>query len=84
MAVQLTHLCQQFAHMARAAAGSGLVGGNGNPLHQILREQAAQGHQHQADSTVAADKGFHAVVQAVSNNALVHRVENNDGVVFHT
>ena len=81
--VQLAHLGQQLAHMTRAAAGRRLVGRHGDPLHQILREQAAEGHQHQADGAVTANKGFHAVVQAVGDDALVNRVKNNDGIVFH-
>ncbi|MNE03743.1 hypothetical protein D3C80_962550 [compost metagenome] len=81
--MQLAHLRQQFTHVARTAAGSGLIRCNGNPINQILREQATQRHQHQADGTVAAHKGFHAVVQAVGDHALVNRVENNDGIVFH-
>lgn len=63
--VQLAHLGQQFTHVTRTAAGCGLVGRHGDPLHQVLREQATEGHQHQADGAVTADKGFHAVVQAV-------------------
>ena len=69
--------------MARAAAGRGLVGRHGDPLHQILSEQAAEGHQHQADGAVAANKSFYAVVQAIGDHALVHRVENDDGIIFH-
>ena len=81
--VQLAHLRQQFAHMTRTAAGRGLVSRHGDPLHQVLREQAAEGHQHQADGAVTADKGFYAVVQAVGDDVLVDRVENDDGIVFH-
>ena len=69
--------------MTRAAAGRRLVGRHGDPLHQILREQAAEGHQHQADGAVTANKGFYAVVQAIGDHALVNRVENDDGIVFH-
>ena len=69
--------------MARTAAGRGLVSRHGDPLHQVLREQAAEGHQHQADGAVTADKGFYAVVQAVGDDVLVDRVENDDGIVFH-
>ena len=83
MAVQLAHLGQQLAHMPRTTAGSRLISRHANPLNQILSKQAAERHQHQADGTVAADKGFNAVVQTGGDNVLVHRVENDDGVVFH-
>ena len=69
--------------MTRAAAGSRLVCRHADPLHQILGKQAAEGHQHQADGTVAADKGFYAVVQAGGDHVLVNRVEDNDRIVLH-
>ncbi len=81
--MQLAHLGQQLAHMARTATGCRLIGRNRYPLHQILGKQAAQRHQHQADRTVTANEGFYAVVQAVGDDVLVNRVENNDRVVFH-
>ncbi len=81
--MQLAHLCQQLTHVARAAAGGRLVGSNRNPIHQVLGKQATQRHQHQANGAVAADKGFHSVVQALGNNVLVHRVKNDDGIIFH-
>ena len=83
MIMQLPHLAQQLAHMTRAAAGSRLVRRHADPLHQILSKQAAEGHQHQADGAVAADKGFHAVVQAGGDHILVNRVEDNDRIVLH-
>ena len=83
MVVQLTHLAQQLAHMTRAAAGSRLVRCHADPLHQILGKQAAEGHQHQANGTVAADKGFDAIIQAGGDHVLVNRVEDNDRIVLH-
>ena len=84
MAIQMTHLGQQFAHMARAAAGGRLIGRHRNPVNQVIGKQATEGHQHQANGTVAADKGLNAFVQAVGDDILVNRIENNDGIVFHT
>ncbi len=81
--MQHAHLGQQFAHMARAAAGRRLIGGDGGPFHQILGKQAAQRHQHQANGAVTADEGLDAFVETLTNHLMVHRIENNDGVVFH-
>ncbi len=83
MVVQHAHLRQQFAHMARAAAGGRLIGGDGGPLYQVVRKQPAQRHQHQADGAVAADKGFNPFCQPVADNMMVNRIENDDGVIFH-
>lgn len=60
--------------MARAAAGGRLISGDRRPLHQIVGEQAAERHQHQADGAVAADEGFDAVVQALLNHRVVDRI----------
>ena len=81
VAMQLAHLAQQFAHMTRAAAKPP----GKSPLTHSTRswaKQAAEGHQHQAHRTVAADEGFDAVIQASGNDILDNRVENNDRIVF--
>ncbi len=69
--------------MARAAAGGGLIGRDGYPVNEIMGKETAQRHQHQANGTVTAHKGLHAIVQAVGNHVLVDRVENNNGIIFH-
>ena len=69
--------------MARAAAGGRLVGGDRRPLHQIVGEQTAERHQHQADGAVAADEGFDAFVQALLNHRVVDRIQDDDGIVLH-
>ncbi|MNT06939.1 hypothetical protein D3C72_1416260 [compost metagenome] len=69
--------------MARAAAGSGLIGRNGCTLDQVVGEQAAQRHQHQADGAVAADEGLDAFVQALLNHVAVDRVQNDNRVILH-
>ncbi len=81
--MQHAHLSQQFAHVARAAAGGRLVGGDRRPFHQIVGEQAAERHQHQADGAVAANEGFDALVQALLNHRVVDRIQDDDGVVLH-
>ena len=83
-AVESTHLFKQFAHVGGAGAGSSLVGHGRDPFDQVSADQAVQGHQHQADCAVAADIVLNAFTQALLNDVHVHRVENNDGVLFHT
>ncbi len=81
--MQHAHLGQQFTHVARTAARSRLIGGNRSPLHQVLSKQAAQRHQHQADGTVTADKGFDPTVDTLANHRMVDRIEDDDGIIFH-
>ena len=54
-AVQVAHLREQLAHLARARARGRLVSHRRHPLDEARAEQAAEGHQHQAHGAVAAD-----------------------------
>ena len=77
------HLADQLAHILRTGATCRLVGHGADPLHQTGFKQTTQAHQHQAYGAVAADVVFHAARYALLDNILIHRVENNNGVVFH-
>ena len=77
------HAADEFAHVFRTRAGSGLVGHAGCPFNQIVLEQTAQSHQHQGNGTVAADVVFHAVFEAVVDDVAVDRVEDDNRIVFH-
>ncbi len=69
--------------MTGAATGSGLIGRHAHPLHQVGLEQAAQGQQHQADGTVAADEGLDALGQRLVDHVAVDRIQNDDRVFVH-
>ncbi|CAN0627157.1 protein of unknown function [Burkholderia multivorans] len=82
-AVQRAHLRQQLAHVLRARARRGLVRHRRHPVDEVLAEQAAQRHQHQADRAVAADEVLRAVDERVLDHVQVDRIENDDRVVIH-
>ncbi|MNQ82681.1 hypothetical protein D3C85_977370 [compost metagenome] len=77
------HLLDQLAHVLRAGAASRLVGHGAHPLHQTGFEQAAEGHQHQADGAVAADVVLGARVELLVDDLAVDRVEDDDRVILH-
>ena len=81
--VERAHLRQQLAHVLRATATGGLVGGASHPLHQVGLEERAHAHEHAAHGAVAADVVLHAACQRVLDNRHVHRVEHDHRVVVH-
>ncbi|MNI37860.1 hypothetical protein D3C73_919750 [compost metagenome] len=81
--VDLAELGQQFAHVLRAAAGSGLVRHGSHPFHQVVVEQAGQAHQHAADRAVAADEVAHTALERRVDDRAVDRVQHDDGVIRH-
>ena len=80
---QVAELCEHLAHVAGAAAGSGLVGHGGCPLDQIVLEETAQTHQQAGDGAVAADVVLHAGGQAAVDDVAVNGVQHDDGVIVH-
>ncbi len=81
--VDTAHLLDQFTHVLGAGARGGLVSHRRDPLDQPLSEQAADGHQHQRNSAVAAHIGLDAVGKPVLNDILVNRIEHDDRLFNH-
>ena len=69
--------------MRGTATRSGLVGLGAHPLHQTGFVQSAHAHQHATDGAVAAHPIETTFGKGVFDHRQVHRVEDDDGVIFH-
>ncbi len=76
--VQVAHLREQLAHLARARARGRLVGHRRHPLDEARAKQAAESHQHEAHGAVAADPVAAARRQRGVDHRTIHRVEDDD------
>lgn len=74
VAMQLAHLSAVRAYDARRRR-SRTVSRHADPLYQVMGKQAAEGHQHQAHRTVAADEGLMPLFRPAAGRHLVNRVE---------
>ena len=80
--LQVAHLREQLAHLARARARRRLVGHRRHPLDESRAEQAAERHQHQAHGAVAADPVARARGERGIDHGPVHRIEDDHGLIL--
>ncbi len=75
--MQVAHLREQLAHLARARARCRLVSHRRHPLDEPRAEQTAECHQHQAHRAVAADPVAASRGQRGVDHGTIDRIEDD-------
>ena len=83
-AVQMAHLREELAHLARTRARGGLIRHRRHPLDEARAEQPAEGHQHEAHGAVAADPVAPPGGERPLDRRPVDRIEDDHGLVFQS